>query len=150
MSRELTTKQLKNSIACKKYRANNKDKINKQHRERRINNLEKVLKSERENNWRRRGVSYGDNDKDEFYISFLNATNCWSCFKLFDNKFRNNKKCLDHIDNQDMPGNISNIRGFICHECNVNDNWKFRMLPDSIYQNYLEQYLLDNTPYKTP
>ena len=127
---------------------NNKRKKVLAHRESnrlyRINNIEKEKKRCRIKDWLKWNITFGDMTPSEYYDNvYLPATNCDCCFKKFDLTNRKNQKQLDHIHRPEM---FCNIRGIICFECNSNDNWRCRMLPNSIYQNYLEQYIIDNTP----
>ena len=123
----------------KTYRKENQEKIKL--KDQKYYKSPPGLKSSRTNMWRQNGITFGNMDKDEFYEYFINTPKCDSCYKEFDEINWNNKRMLDHID-IDID---CNIRGVICHECNSQDNWTYRMKDDSIYQNYLEQCINDNT-----
>lgn len=120
-----------------------KKHIEKIHRQKKIyQNTFEGRKSVKYSDWKRMGITFEGVDKDEFYLYFLNKTHCDSCLRRLNDK--NNiltRKSLDHIRDTDLP---MNVRGIICNECNIHDNWSWRMLPSSIYQNYLEEYIMNN------
>ena len=104
------------------------------------------------------GITFGNMSKSEFYDNvFMPALNCWSCNKEFNKKDRNDYKATDHL-HKIIP---LNVRGIICHACNIHDNWRYRMTDDSIYQLYLKEhndnekvknifFILKNRTYITP
>ena len=84
--------------------------------------------------WNIRGITFGDMTPSDYYDNvYLPALNCMACNKNFNNDNKNDVKCADHLHKK-IP---CNIRGVICNECNLHDNWKKRLTPDSIYQLYL-------------
>tara|TARA_B100001094_G_C17995109_1_gene702258 strand:+ start:214 stop:945 length:732 start_codon:yes stop_codon:yes gene_type:complete len=135
----------------KEYYKNNTEKKKEQSKNYRDNNKEKVKEYNKEYfksqrgikistllSWEKQNITFGNTNPSEFYDNiYLPATHCNSCYNEFD-KNKNNKKCLDHI-HLDIP---FNIRGIICNACNMNDAWRYRMRPDSIYNLYVEQYEL--------
>ena len=137
------------------WRDNNKDKLKEDNKTWRKNNPEKVkiinkrgtdkfnstykgIRNLMTKSWRRNKITFGNTNHTEFYDNvYLPATHCNSCNKVFNNVLWGDKKCLDHIHLYYLS---CNIRGIICHNCNANDAWRWRMRPDSIYNTYLEQY----------
>ena len=101
-----------------------------------------VLKS-----WRRYGITFGEMTDSFFYdVIYIPATQCQSCNKTFDKTTKNDQKQADHKHD---PLNPCNIRGVICFQCNANDNWKKRLTPDSIYNQYLTKPPLTDTLINT-
>ena len=92
------------------------------------------IKSTTLNNWKIRGITFGDMTDSEYYDKiYLPATICQSCEKVFNNEIQNDKKNADHKHDRKDP---CNIRGVICFQCNSNDAWKTRLTEDSIYNQY--------------
>ena len=90
--------------------------------------------------WERRGITFGEMTDSMYYdVIFLPATICMSCEKVFDNTIYIDRKCNDHNNKlkETDPLYICNVRGVICFQCNIHDNWKKRLTSDSIYNQYL-------------
>jgi len=131
----------------KEYYTKNKDKIREKTKEYRINNKEymkvyrktlKYIKSSTIIRWIQYNITFGNTTPSEYYDKvFLPTTHCNCCNKEFDENIHNDKG-LDHI-HLDIP---FNIRGILCFQCNMNDAWRWRMRPDSIYNMYVEQHNL--------
>ena len=86
--------------------------------------------------WKPQNITFGNTTRSEYYDNvFLPTTHCNSCNKEFIKK---KDKHLDHI-HLDIP---FNARGVLCHSCNIQDAWRWRMRPDSIYNMYVEQHNL--------
>ena len=82
--------------------------------------------------WKRQGICLRlEETWDGVYAKYAATTHCESCEVELDHSIRSTRRCNDHSH----EGNCY-IRGTICHLCNVHDNWKKRMTPDSIYQGY--------------
>jgi len=114
------------------YKLNKKELAKKRHEE---NKILEVKRRKHYTKWKRVGMTFGDLDKNAFYLYLINKTCCDSCFKPLDNKYPNDK-CLDHI-HLDIP---FNIRGIICSKCNTQDGWLYRAHSKSIYSsNYYKQ-----------
>ena len=93
------------------------------------------IKSKILNNWNIRGITFGDMSPSDYYDNiYLPALKCMACNKNFNKDNKNDSKCTDHKHDKNNP---CNVRGVICFECNLHDNWKKRLTPDSIYQLYL-------------
>ena len=85
--------------------------------------------------WRAAGITFGEMTPSFYYdVIYLPALKCMSCDKDFNKINRNDWKCNDHLHERDKP---CNVRGVICNECNIHDNWKKRLTPNSIYNQYL-------------
>lgn len=92
--------------------------------------------------WNFRGITFGEMTPSFFYdVIYLPATICMSCEKVFDKDIKNNLKCCDHNGKlpTDHPLYLCNVRGVICFACNIQDNWKKRLTPNSIFNQYLKQ-----------
>ena len=86
-------------------------------------------------NWKTNGITFGDMTNSEYYDNiYLPATICQSCEKVFNKINKNDWKCADHKHDRKDP---CNIRGVICNQCNIHDQWKTRLTEDSIYNQYL-------------
>ena len=117
--------KINQSLSKKKWRDNNKD----------YKQTPAGIKSKTLSNWKTYGITFGDMTDSEFYDNiYLPATNCQSCNKIFNKINKNDWKQADH---KHEPLNLCNIRGVICNQCNSHDNWKKRLTPDSIYNQYL-------------
>ena len=142
----------------KNYQINNKEAISKQRKEHYNTNkdiLNKISrdyhsthKEEKKNytqspagiktrilsDWKIRGITFGDMTPSDYYDNiYIPALNCMACNKTFNKNNKNDCKCADHL-HKETP---CNVRGVICFECNLHDNWKKRLTPNSIYQLYL-------------
>jgi len=127
------------------YYNTHKKEIAEQHKE--YNKTPAGRKTEILCGWRKRGITFGDMTDSEYYDKiYLPATQCQSCNKTFDKINRNNQKQADHKHD---PLNPCNIRGVICFACNIMDNWKKRLTPNSIYQQYLTKPPLTDTLINT-
>jgi len=141
MTRVLLTEEEKNFrkiISRKLYYENNKIEINIKRLI--YNQTPAGIKSRFLSNWKFRGITFGNMTPSFYYdVIFLPTLNCMSCEKKFDKIICNNKKCNDHNGKLDKehPLYMCNVRGTICFECNVGDNWKKRLTPNSIYNQYL-------------
>ena len=117
----LTESQLK---ADRKYKANNREKINEKARLRRAKNPErqkaadkkykeknpeKVHKTHTICEWKRYGII--DENYEELYDLFINETKCWICLKEFT-KNKMDLRCLDHDHETGEP------RYIVCNYCN--------------------------------
>ena len=115
------------------YRDTHQEEINEYQKEYRQTPKEMkrcILKS-----WKEYGITFGDMTDSEYYDNiYLPATICQSCEKVFNKTNRNDWKCADHT--HDIL-NLCNIRGVICNQCKIHDQWKTRLTDDSIYQQYL-------------
>ena len=84
-------------------------------------------------------ITFGNITPSDFYDEvYIPAIKCFSCFKVFNNKIKNDTKCLDHIH---LPL-FCNVRGVICNECNSQDKWLYRAHPKSFYSSpfYKQQH----------
>ena len=109
----------------KEYRENNKEHIQKYDKEYRKNNKEYLkayrqteacIKSRRIRKWKSyEGMSL-DYDFNIIYDIYISTDFCDYCnTPLIEGQFGGNKKCLDHNHK------TGEIRGIICHRCNVRD-----------------------------
>lgn len=70
------------------------------------------MKSTKISDWRRQGLI--DNDYSGLYDRYIVSTHCEHCNKAY-------KSTRDrHMDHDHSTGLF---RKFLCHRCNVNDNW---------------------------
>jgi len=127
----------KNKEKRKEYLKNNKEKITQQTKEYRENskekrkeycerNKEKIAQQTKEyyqtpvgkkiimiSQWKSRGLIH--DNYEELYDRYLQATGCDVCKYVFD---ETNWRCMDHDHTTGL------FRQFLCHRCNVYDNWK--------------------------
>ena len=110
-------------------------------------------KTRRISKWKLRGIIVEENNWDYFYDLYLSITNCQLCKKeLTTGKRSHSTKCADHDHNiTDRP----NVRGIICHACNVNDNTSNTSGESNIYYNkqrnswYFKKVIEGKTNFKT-
>ena len=82
--------------------------------------------------WQLRGVKLRPTETwNGVYDKHMATTHCESCDLEIDDNCRSTRRNLDH-----MHKGTHYIRGNICHLCNVHDQWRKRMTPDSVYQLY--------------
>jgi len=150
MGRSKENQKLFDAIGEVEY--NKKLKYNRNLRDREYRKIPKNKKIQFLKDWKRRGITFGEMTDSMYYdVIFLPATICMSCEKVFDNTICNDKKCNDHNNKlkETDPLFVCNVRGVICFQCNIQDNWKKRLTPNSIYHQYLTKPPLTNTLINT-
>ena len=98
------------------------------------------IKSKLLSMWKIRGITFGEMTPSMYYdVLYLPSLKCMARDKLFNKDIKNDKKANDHNGNLQPtdPLFVCNVRGVICHQCNNHDQWKKRLTPDSIYNQYL-------------
>jgi len=104
----------------KTHYQNNKEKWKEYHKEYR--KTDKEIKRSRIKSWKRSGIIV--EDWDELYDYYINTTNCEYCdVELIEGNFGANHRCLDHNHN------TGEVRGVICHTCNVRDVFAISLVP---------------------
>ena len=75
-------------------------------------------KKGRISNWKRQGIIV--DDYDALYERFMSTTHCEKCSVLLTSGVPRTRttKCIDH--DHDITDR-ENVRGILCHACNVND-----------------------------
>ena len=112
----------------RQYKLKNKEKIRQQRKQYRIKNKEKLSHENKEyhkteagrkswliSNWKYQGILCFD--WDLIHELYINTTHCEFCNCELNVK-GTNKKCLDH---DHSINNKFNIRGVLCHSCNIKD-----------------------------
>ena len=105
----------------REYYLKNKQKLNQQHSNYKLNNIDKIReysqtpngkKSSRITDWKRRGVIH--DDFDELYSLYIATTECMVCHTTFKDS---TDRCLDHSH---ITGEYRNV---LCRACNTRDYW---------------------------
>ena len=108
--------RLKNKEKAKQYRLNNKEKRKEYLKE--YCKTEEYKKSNRITNWKYRGILCFNYSL--LYDLFLSTKNCEYCnVELTTDRYhQSTTRCLDHDHN---ITDRFNVRGVLCHSCNVKD-----------------------------
>ena len=104
---------LKNIEKTKEYHNKNREKLKEYYKEYR--QTEKGKKTARISDWKRQGILCFDYDL--LYQLYLKTTHCEYC-ECELNKCSKSVKCLDH---DHSITDKFNVRGVICHICNIKD-----------------------------
>lgn len=100
-----------NKEYLKEYHQNNKERIKNYKREH--NQTEQGMKIRTIAKWKYRGVV---GDLDEIYDIYISTDFCHYChITLTEGNYGSNRKCLDHNHK------TGEIRGILCHTCNLRD-----------------------------
>jgi len=97
----------------KEYNQKNKEKKKEYYKE--YYKKPQGKKSDRISHWKQWGIIF--HDYDLLYDIYLSTTHCDFC-KCELNQCSKSRKCLDH--DHDINHN-ENVRGIVCHSCNIRD-----------------------------
>jgi len=89
--------------------------MNKQQYMKIYRNTYRGRKSKRVSDWKRAGILF--HDYDTLYDIFMETTHCDFCDCELDTEYKT-RKCCDHHHN---INDADNVRGILCHACNIKD-----------------------------
>ena len=98
----------------------------------------KGRKVKRISDWKRAGIVF--HDYDLLYDIFMDTKECEFCKCELDTEFKTRKCCdHDHKINDDGENKIDNVRGILCHSCNIRDVYSTIELYLSIHSRTIQE-----------